>query len=177
MLDAACGERGAGGKPGRPGAHHHTIDHPLPRLPMAASAIRSRITRSWHPQTRVVGTAIPASSSGGIGLVPSSRSSRRGRAGALDQLTEPGKHASGVRWAVGRLGSAKARQVRRDHAIRPDQVGLVEWAAALRSGGIHVSGPRTLSRALPTWNAGPETWAQRRQRLQPTPGSAPAILP
>jgi hypothetical protein len=56
-------------------------------------------------------------------------------------------------------------------------LGLVEWAAALRSGGIHVSGTRTLSRALPTWNAGPETWAQRRQRLQPTPGSAPATLP
>jgi hypothetical protein len=32
-----------------------------------------------------------------------------------------------------------------------------------------VSGPRTLSRALPTWNAGPETNARRRQWLELEP--------
>ena len=47
-------------------------------------------------------------------------------------------------------------------------VGRVEWAAALRSGGVQVSGPRALCRALPTWNAGPETNARRRAGLQPT---------
>jgi hypothetical protein len=41
-------------------------------------------------------------------------------------------------------------------------VGLVDWGAALRSGAVQVSGPRTLSRALPTWNAAPEAEARRR---------------
>jgi DNA-binding HxlR family transcriptional regulator len=41
-------------------------------------------------------------------------------------------------------------------------LGLVGWSAALRSGGIHVSGPRDLCRALPTWNGGPQVWAERR---------------
>lgn len=31
-------------------------------------------------------------------------------------------------------------------------LGEVEWADALRSGEIHVTGPRRLARALPTWN-------------------------
>jgi DNA-binding HxlR family transcriptional regulator len=53
-------------------------------------------------------------------------------------------------------------------------LGLVEWAAALRSGAVHVSGPRALSRALPTWNAGPETWARRRVALEQTSGAGPA---
>ena len=48
-------------------------------------------------------------------------------------------------------------------------LGLVGWGAALRSGQIQVSGPRALSRALPTWNAGPETNARRRQWLERTP--------
>jgi DNA-binding HxlR family transcriptional regulator len=53
-------------------------------------------------------------------------------------------------------------------------MGRVEWAAALRSGGIQVSGPRALSRALPTWNAGPETNARRRAELEQTAGRMPA---
>ena len=48
-------------------------------------------------------------------------------------------------------------------------VGLVDWADALRSGQLHVSGPRALGRALPTWNAGPETNARRRARLVGAP--------
>jgi hypothetical protein len=52
--------------------------------------------------------------------------------------------------------------------------GRVEWAAVLRSGGIQVSGPRALSRALPTWNAGPETNAHRRAELKQTTGRVPA---
>jgi DNA-binding HxlR family transcriptional regulator len=53
-------------------------------------------------------------------------------------------------------------------------MGRLDWAAALRSGGIRVSGPRALSRALPTWNAGPETNARRRAELEQTPTGAPA---
>jgi DNA-binding HxlR family transcriptional regulator len=48
-------------------------------------------------------------------------------------------------------------------------LGLVGWDAAVASGQIQVSGPRALSRALPTWNAGPETNAGRRRRLGRTP--------
>jgi DNA-binding HxlR family transcriptional regulator len=47
-------------------------------------------------------------------------------------------------------------------------LGRLDWAAALRSGGIQVSGPPALGRALPTWNAGPETNARRRGALKPT---------
>ena len=47
-------------------------------------------------------------------------------------------------------------------------LGLVDWAAALRSGAVQVDGPRALSRALPTWNAAPETWARRRAKLERT---------
>jgi DNA-binding HxlR family transcriptional regulator len=49
-------------------------------------------------------------------------------------------------------------------------MGRVDWAAALRSGGIQVSGPPALSRALPTWNAGPETNARRHAKLEQTAG-------
>jgi DNA-binding HxlR family transcriptional regulator len=57
-------------------------------------------------------------------------------------------------------------------------MGRVEWAAALRSGHVQVSGPRALARALPTWNAGPETNAQRRAWLERTPGgpSYPSVV-
>jgi DNA-binding HxlR family transcriptional regulator len=44
-------------------------------------------------------------------------------------------------------------------------IGLVEWAAALRSGGVQLSGPRALRLAFPAWNAGPETNARRRSKL------------
>jgi DNA-binding HxlR family transcriptional regulator len=44
-------------------------------------------------------------------------------------------------------------------------MGLVEWAAALRSGQIQVRGPRALRLAFPTWNVGPETNARRRSEL------------
>jgi DNA-binding HxlR family transcriptional regulator len=50
-------------------------------------------------------------------------------------------------------------------------LGLVGWAAALRSGHIQVTGPRALCRALPTWNAGPETNARRR-RLERAPADS-----
>jgi DNA-binding HxlR family transcriptional regulator len=45
-------------------------------------------------------------------------------------------------------------------------MGRIDWAAALRCGGIQVSGPPALCRALPTWNAGPETNAGRRAALE-----------
>jgi DNA-binding HxlR family transcriptional regulator len=44
-------------------------------------------------------------------------------------------------------------------------LGRVRWGAALRAGGIEVSGPPDLRRALPTWNAGPEEHARRRAAL------------
>jgi hypothetical protein len=53
-------------------------------------------------------------------------------------------------------------------------IGLVNWTAALRSGGVQVSGPRALSRVLPTWNAGPESWARRRAELERASGGEPA---
>ena len=44
-------------------------------------------------------------------------------------------------------------------------MGRVSWAAALRSGGVTVTGPRPLRQALPTWNAGPEEHAALRTEL------------
>jgi hypothetical protein len=44
-------------------------------------------------------------------------------------------------------------------------MGRVEWAAALRAGGITVTGPRALRQALPTWNAGPEEPGRMRAEL------------
>jgi DNA-binding HxlR family transcriptional regulator len=41
-------------------------------------------------------------------------------------------------------------------------MGRIGWAAALRAGGITVTGPRALRQALPTWNAGPEENAAMR---------------
>ena len=41
-------------------------------------------------------------------------------------------------------------------------LGRVSWAAALRSGGVTVTGPRPLRQALPRWNAGPEEHARMR---------------
>jgi DNA-binding HxlR family transcriptional regulator len=41
-------------------------------------------------------------------------------------------------------------------------LGRVSWAAALRSGGVTVTGPRALRQALPTWNAGPAEHAKLR---------------
>jgi FAD/FMN-containing dehydrogenase/DNA-binding HxlR family transcriptional regulator len=55
-------------------------------------------------------------------------------------------------------------------------LGLIEWAAALRSGGIEVAGPRDLCRALPTWNAGPEVHARLRVERERMPG-CPALPP
>jgi DNA-binding HxlR family transcriptional regulator len=42
-------------------------------------------------------------------------------------------------------------------------LGLVGWDRVLRSGGVRVEGRRDLARALPTWNAGPQTHKQRRE--------------
>ena len=41
-------------------------------------------------------------------------------------------------------------------------LGHIDWAAALRSGGITVSGRRDLRRALPRWNRRPEVGANLR---------------
>ncbi|MFN2556417.1 MAG: winged helix-turn-helix transcriptional regulator [Nitriliruptorales bacterium] len=41
-------------------------------------------------------------------------------------------------------------------------LGLLDWATAIRTGGIQLSGDRQLCRALPTWNAAPEIHNKRR---------------
>lgn len=41
-------------------------------------------------------------------------------------------------------------------------LGLLDWAVALRSRAIRVTGRADLRRALPTWNAGPHVHAQLR---------------
>jgi DNA-binding HxlR family transcriptional regulator len=41
-------------------------------------------------------------------------------------------------------------------------LGHIPWATALRSGGVSVTGPRELVRALPTWNQRPEIGIQLR---------------
>ena len=47
-------------------------------------------------------------------------------------------------------------------------LGMIEWGAALRSGGIRVEGKREITRALPTWNAGPAIHrAVRARSLRP----------
>jgi hypothetical protein len=56
-------------------------------------------------------------------------------------------------------------------------MGLVGWAAALRSGAIQVSGPCDLGRALPTWNASPATWVPRRAKAERTSEGTPASPP
>jgi FAD/FMN-containing dehydrogenase/DNA-binding HxlR family transcriptional regulator len=43
-------------------------------------------------------------------------------------------------------------------------LGLVKWGTALRSGGIRVQGKRNITRALPTWNAGPHIHVAGRER-------------
>lgn len=42
-------------------------------------------------------------------------------------------------------------------------LGLIEWSTALRA-GVRLAGDRGLRRALPTWNAAPETHRQRRAK-------------
>ncbi|CAN5737344.1 hypothetical protein BH18ACT15_BH18ACT15_01070 [soil metagenome] len=56
-------------------------------------------------------------------------------------------------------------------------LGIVDWAAALRSGAIHVSGPPDLGRALPTWNDGPEIHARMRVEHERMPGGTPPPPP
>ena len=56
-------------------------------------------------------------------------------------------------------------------------LGLAEWSTALRSGAIHVDGPRSLCRALPTWNAYPELRRRRRTEYQRMPGGTPPLPP
>lgn len=46
-------------------------------------------------------------------------------------------------------------------------LGLIEWSTALRA-GVRVTGDRQLRRALPTWNAAPEVFRQRRAKWATT---------
>jgi DNA-binding HxlR family transcriptional regulator len=56
-------------------------------------------------------------------------------------------------------------------------LGHIDWATALRSGGVTVTGPRDLRRALPTWNRRPEIGvrlrAARRRAASHPDSSAP----
>jgi DNA-binding HxlR family transcriptional regulator len=55
-------------------------------------------------------------------------------------------------------------------------LGLVDWRAALRSGAIHVDGPRDLRRALPTWNSAPEIHARQRTEPERTTAGTPRAV-
>lgn len=54
-------------------------------------------------------------------------------------------------------------------------LGLLDWAAAVRAGGLEVSGPAPLRRAVPTWNAAPQRHARKRAEAQRTPDTAPEL--
>lgn len=56
-------------------------------------------------------------------------------------------------------------------------LGLIPWETVLRSGGVEVTGPRDLRRALPTWNGGPEIHARGRRSRDRTPGTTPLLPP
>jgi hypothetical protein len=51
-------------------------------------------------------------------------------------------------------------------------LGLIEWTAALRSGGLDVTGVPGLRRALPTWNGAPAVFAGRRAGIGLPAGAA-----
>ena len=55
-------------------------------------------------------------------------------------------------------------------------LGLIDWPAALRTGGIEVTGPRVLRRALPTWNFGPVIHRRQRAEHECAPGATPPDL-
>jgi DNA-binding HxlR family transcriptional regulator len=50
-------------------------------------------------------------------------------------------------------------------------LGHIEWTTALRSGGVTVTGPPNLRRAMPTWNRRPEIGANLRAAQRVTAGS------
>ena len=49
-------------------------------------------------------------------------------------------------------------------------MGRLGWTAALRSGGITVTGPRALRQAFPTWNSGPVENAKIRAEIERVDG-------
>jgi hypothetical protein len=55
-------------------------------------------------------------------------------------------------------------------------LGLVEWGAALRSGGLGITGPAELRRALPAWNGAPAVFARRRAGTPLVVGAEPAQM-
>jgi DNA-binding HxlR family transcriptional regulator len=88
---------------------------------------------------------------------------RGGRRVHLWQLIE-GREVEVCRFDPG-FGDDLVVQIRDPVMFAHWHLGRVEWGAALRAGGIQVSGPQDLRRALPTWNAGPEEHARRRTAL------------
>jgi DNA-binding HxlR family transcriptional regulator len=59
-------------------------------------------------------------------------------------------------------------------------LGHIDWGTVLRSGGVTVTGPRDLCRALPTWNRRPEIGvrlraARQRAASHPDPGAAGSV--
>ena len=94
---------GRAGRPARAGTGRG-----CPRPPAPAADTRS----GWAIANRAAMEAPSEAptSTGGAGQV------------SLDQRAEPGEHAGGVRWAVGQLRGAQARQVGRDHAMGRHQV-------------------------------------------------------
>ncbi|HEX2028960.1 MAG TPA: FAD-binding protein [Nitriliruptorales bacterium] len=56
-------------------------------------------------------------------------------------------------------------------------LGLLDWAVALRSGGVAARGDATLRRALPTWNAGPEVHRRLRAEHDRVAATTAAVRP
>jgi DNA-binding HxlR family transcriptional regulator len=88
---------------------------------------------------------------------------RGGRRVHLWQLIE-GREVEVCRFDPG-FGDDLVVQIRDPVMFAHWHLGRVEWGAALRAGGIQVSAPQDLRRALPTRNAGPEEHARRRAAL------------
>ncbi len=63
--------------------------------------------------------------------------------------------------------------VRNPRAFAAWHLGLVQWSDALRAGDIHVTGPRHLARALPTWNRRRQPAQASLQRAQPDRAAQP----
>jgi DNA-binding HxlR family transcriptional regulator len=55
-------------------------------------------------------------------------------------------------------------------------LGLVEWRAIVRSGGVRLEGKRAVTRVLPTWNAGPSIHIAGRKRHERPPEQSRAPI-
>jgi FAD/FMN-containing dehydrogenase/DNA-binding HxlR family transcriptional regulator len=67
-------------------------------------------------------------------------------------------------------------EVRDRHVFARWHLGIVDWGSALSARAVVVSGPESLRRALPAWNAAPEIFTRKRLQHQRT-GGGRTLLP